>query len=87
MRSIEFNGTPFQQQVWDRLGIKKEVTGKLDINNTMLRLEEIGDPAGLMIVEDKFMGPGGKYNIVLTGMYFEAGVVGVGEVGELGGLE
>lgn len=68
---------------WNR----KEVTGKLDIDNTVFRLEEIGDPAGLVIVEDKFMGPGGKYNVVLTGMYFETWVVGVGEVGELGGLE
>lgn len=66
---------------------KKEVTGKLDIDNTVFRLEEIGDPASLLIVEDKFMGPGGKYNVVLTGMDFETGVVGVGEVGELGGLE
>ncbi len=53
----------------------------------MFRLEEIGDPASLVIVEDKFMCPGGKYNVVLTGMYFETWVVGVGEVGELGGLE
>ena len=53
----------------------------------MFGLENIGCAAGLLVEEDELMGAGGKYDEVEAGVYFETGVLRVGEIGELGGFK
>lgn len=53
----------------------------------MLRLENIGCPSSLLVEEDELMSTSGKYDEIEAGMNFKAGVLRVGEVGELGGFE
>ena len=62
-------------------------TGEFDVDNSMLRLKEVGGSACFLIEKDQLMSTCGKYDVLLAGMDLYTGVFWVGEESELGGLE